>query len=79
MILQGQQLSGEIPSDTAVLAMYPSGSPAYLPLFSKLARAGVHVLAGSSRYLNGEHGLIMEQVLLDESFLPDGAAEALWP
>jgi alpha-beta hydrolase superfamily lysophospholipase len=65
IVLQGQIMRGERPSKTALVVMHPVGSPAYLPIFSHLARAGHHVLACGSRYWNGDASLQMENVLLD--------------
>jgi pimeloyl-ACP methyl ester carboxylesterase len=65
VVLHCQRLLGGTESKTALLAMHPSGTAAYLPMLSALARAGVDVLACSSRYQNGDAGLIMERVLLD--------------
>ena len=65
IVLQAQLLRPERPSPLAVVAMHPIGAPAYLPMFSGLARAGFHVIACSSRYSTGDHALIMEKVLLD--------------
>ena len=45
--------------------MHPIGSPAYLPMFSGLARAGFHVIACATRYSTGDAALQMENVLLD--------------
>jgi alpha-beta hydrolase superfamily lysophospholipase len=65
IVLQGQIMRGETPSKTALVVMHPVGSPAYLPIFSHLARAGHHVLACGSRYWNGDASLQMENVVLD--------------
>ena len=65
IVLQGQIMRGERPSKTALVVMHPVGSPAYLPIFSHLARAGHHILACGSRYWNGDAALQMENVLLD--------------
>src|SRR5437016_7031263 len=65
VVLQAQQLKPARPSDTAVVAMHPIGSPGYLPMFSSLARAGCHVVACATRYTSGDHSLIMENVVLD--------------
>lgn len=65
IVLQGQIMRGETPSKTAIVVMHPVGSPAYLPIFAHMARAGHHVLACGSRYWNGDAALQMENVLLD--------------
>lgn len=65
VVLQAQLLRGERDSDTAVVAMHPIGSPGYLPMFSQLARQGLHVIACATRYSNGDAALQMENVLLD--------------
>lgn len=65
VVLQCQRLTSGRPTETALVGMHPSGSPAYLPMFSALGRAGLDVLACSSRYVHGDAGLIMEKVLLD--------------
>jgi pimeloyl-ACP methyl ester carboxylesterase len=65
VVLHAQLLRGDADSDTAVVAMHPMASPGYLPMFSALAKAGCHVIACASRYINGDHSLIMENVLLD--------------
>ena len=65
VVRQAQLLRGEQDSDTVVIAMHPIGSPAYLPLFSELARTGLHVIGCANRYSNGDAALQMENVLLD--------------
>jgi len=65
VVLQAQLLRPETPSTTAVVAMHPIGSPAYMPMFSALARAGCHVIGCATRYSTGDHALIMEKALLD--------------
>lgn len=65
IVLQGQIMRGERPSRTALVVMHPVGSPAYLPIFAQMARAGHHILACGSRYWNGDAALQMENVLLD--------------
>jgi len=65
VVRQAQLLRGESASETVIIAMHPIGSPAYLPLFSELARIGLHVIGCSSRYLLGDAALQMENVLLD--------------
>ena len=65
IVLQGQLLRGTTPSNTALVVMHPVGSPAYLPIFSHLARYGHHILACGTRYWNGDSALQMENVLVD--------------
>jgi dienelactone hydrolase len=65
VVRQAQLLRGERDSGTVVLAMHPVGSPAYLPLFSELARTGLHVIGCGNRYSIGDAALQMENVLLD--------------
>jgi pimeloyl-ACP methyl ester carboxylesterase len=65
VVRQAQLLRGPTDSDTVVLAMHPIGSPAYLPLFSALARSGIHVIGCGNRYSTGDAALQMENVLLD--------------
>jgi pimeloyl-ACP methyl ester carboxylesterase len=65
VVRQAQLLRGAASSDTVVLAMHPVGSPAYLPLFSQLARTGLHVIGCGNRYSTGDSALQMENVLLD--------------
>ena len=64
-------------SKTAVVAMHPIGSPGYLPMFSGLARAGLHVIASDTRYSNGDAALLMENVLLDLGAVVRDAKERL--
>jgi pimeloyl-ACP methyl ester carboxylesterase len=65
VVRQAQLLRGNYESDTVVLAMHPIGSPGYLPLFSELARVGLHVIGAANRYSVGDSALQMENVLLD--------------
>lgn len=65
VVLQGQIMRSERPSRTALVVMHPVGSPAYLPIFAQMARAGHHILACASRYWNGDAALQMENVLVD--------------
>lgn len=65
VVLHAQLMRGAEDSDTVVVAMHPIGSPGYLPMFSGLARAGLHVIASDTRYGNGDAALLMENVLLD--------------
>lgn len=65
VVRQAQLLRGDSDSDTVIIAMHPIGSPAYLPLFSELARNGMHVIGCANRYSTGDSALQMENVLLD--------------
>jgi pimeloyl-ACP methyl ester carboxylesterase len=65
VVRQAQLLRGEADADTVIVAMHPIGSPAYLPLFSELARTGLHVIGCGNRYPAGDSALQMENVLLD--------------
>lgn len=65
VVRQAQLLRGEADSKTVIVAMHPIGSPAYLPLFSELARTGLHVIGCGNRYPAGDSALQMENVLLD--------------
>ena len=77
VVLHAQLLRGAEDSDTAVVAMHPIGSPGYLPMFSGLARAGMHVIASDTRYSNGDAALLMENVLLDLGAVIRDAKERL--
>lgn len=77
VVLQAQLLRGEEPSSTCVVAMHPIGSPGYLPMFSGLAREGLHVVAAATRYSNGDAALLMESVLLDLGAVVRDAKERL--
>ena len=74
---QAQLLRGEQDSDTVIICMHPIGSPAYLPLFSELARTGLHVIGSTSRYTVGDAALQMENVLLDIAACVRDARERL--
>jgi alpha-beta hydrolase superfamily lysophospholipase len=65
IVLHAQLLRGEADSEVALVAMHPIGSPAYLPVFSQLARNGHHVVACATRYATGDAALQMEDVLID--------------
>jgi alpha-beta hydrolase superfamily lysophospholipase len=65
VVLQGQLMRGDTTSGTVLVVMHPVGSPAYLPIFAQLARAGHHILACGTRYWNGDASLQMENVLVD--------------
>lgn len=65
VVRQAQLLRGQADSDTVIVAMHPIGSPAYLPLFSELARTGLHVIGCGNRYTAGDSALEMENLLLD--------------
>jgi dienelactone hydrolase len=77
IVLQGQLLRGDAPSDTALVVMHPVGSPAYLPIFAHLARYGHHILAVGTRYWNGDASLQMENVLTDLAACVRHARETL--
>ena len=77
VVRQAQLLRGQADSDTVVLAMHPIGSPAYLPLFSELARTGIHVIGCGNRYSTGDAALQMENVLLDLAACVRDARERL--
>jgi pimeloyl-ACP methyl ester carboxylesterase len=77
VVRQAQLLRGPTDSDTVVLAMHPIGSPAYLPVFSELARTGVHVIGCANRYSTGDAALQMENVLLDLAACVRDARERL--
>jgi NAD(P)H-dependent FMN reductase/dienelactone hydrolase len=65
VVLQGQLMRGDEKSNTVLVVMHPVGAPAYLPIFSRLAQSGHHILACGSRYWNGDAALQMENVLVD--------------
>lgn len=65
IVLQGQHMRGENPSDTALIVMHPVGAPAWLPVFAQLARAGHHIVACATRYSSGDAPLEMENAVLD--------------
>lgn len=65
VVRYAQLLRGDRDSDTVVVASHPIGSPAYLPLFSELARTGLHVIGYANRYSVGDSALQMENHLLD--------------
>jgi dienelactone hydrolase len=65
IVLQGQLMRGQRDASTVLVVMHPVGAPAYLPVFSQMARAGHHILACGSRYWNGDASLQMENVLID--------------
>jgi len=65
IVLQGQLMRCQQDSSTVLVVMHPVGAPAYLPVFSQMARAGHHLLACGSRYWNGDASLQMENVLID--------------
>ncbi|WP_433359809.1 alpha/beta hydrolase [Streptosporangium sp. CA-115845] len=77
VVRQAQLLRGEEPSDTAIVAMHPIGSPGYLPAFSQLARSGFHVVACGTRYTTGDASLQMENALLDLAACVRDAKERL--
>ncbi len=66
VVLEGQHLKPERPRGrTVLLFMHPTGTMNLLPLPNALARAGVPVITGGSRYPHNDTALIMEKVLLD--------------
>jgi alpha-beta hydrolase superfamily lysophospholipase len=65
IVLQGQHIRGEHPSDTVLIVMHPVGAPAWLPVFAQLARAGHHIIACATRYSSGDAPLEMENCVLD--------------
>src|SRR5487761_1530975 len=77
VVLHAQLLRGDAPSSTAVVAMHPIGSPGYLPMFSGLARQGLHGIAADTRYSTGDAALQMENVLLDLGAVVADAKEHL--
>ena len=77
VVLQAQLLRSPEPSKSVVIAMHPIGSPAYLPMFSGLARAGFHVIGCATRYSTGDAALQMENVLLDLGACVDDARQRL--
>lgn len=77
IVRQAQLLRGDDDSDTVIIAMHPIGSPAYLPLFSELARTGLHVIGCGNRYTTGDSALQMENVLLDLAACVRDARERL--
>lgn len=77
VVRQAQLLRGEQDTKTAIVAMHPIGSPAYLPLFPELARTGLHVIGCANRYSVGDSALQMENVLLDLSECIRDAKERL--
>src|SRR6202030_1274326 len=77
VVLHAQLLRGQAPSSTAVVAMHPIGSPGPPPVFSGLARQGLHVIAADTRYSTGDAALQMENVLLDLGAVVQDARERL--
>jgi dienelactone hydrolase len=65
VVRYAQLLRGDRDSNTVIVASHPIGSPAYLPLFSELARTGLHVIGYANRYSVGDFALQMENHLLD--------------
>ena len=53
------------PSRTLAVYMHPSSTLQLLPMPVAMARAGVHVLCGGSRFAKNDAPLIMEKVALD--------------
>ena len=52
-------------SKTAVLFMHPATTLNLLPMPAAMARAGIHVICGGSRYAKNDSALIMEKVARD--------------
>lgn len=77
IVLQGQHIRGENPSDTALIVMHPVGAPAWLPVFAQLARAGHHIVACGTRYWSGDAALEMENAVLDLGAAVKDAKERL--
>ncbi len=77
VVRQAQLLRGSQRSDTVIVATHPIGSPGYLPLFSELARTGLHVIGAANRYSVGDFALLMENVLLDLHACIDDARNRL--
>lgn len=77
VVRQAQLLRGERDCDTVIVASHPVGSPAYLPLFSELARTGLHVIGCANRYSVGDSALQMENHLLDVGACVRDARERL--
>ncbi len=65
VVRQAQLLRAERDSETVIVASHPIGSPGYLPMFSELARTGLHVIGCANRYAFGDSALQMENHLLD--------------
>lgn len=52
-------------SDTLAIFMHPSSTLQLLPMPQQLARLGMHVLCGGSRYARNDTACILEKVVLD--------------
>ena len=55
----------DLPSDTVIVFMHPTGGGMYLPIVSGLAASGHHVIWANSRYRGTDSALIMEKVVAD--------------
>jgi len=75
--LEAHLLKPDTPSDTVVVMMHPIGGGAYLPMPGMLARMGVHVIYGNSRFRGNDTALQMEKVALDLGAVVRDAKERL--
>ena len=75
--LEAHLLKPETPSDTVVVMMHPIGGGAYLPMPGALAKLGVHVIYGNSRFRGNDTALTMEKVALDLGAVVRDAKERL--
>ncbi len=75
--IEAHLLKPETPSDTVVVMMHPIGGGAYLPMPGALARMGVHVIYGNSRFRGNDTALTMEKVVLDLGAVVRDAKERL--
>lgn len=67
----------DIPSDTVIVFMHPTGGGMYLPIVGGLAAAGHHVIWANSRYRGTDSALIMEKVVADLGTVVSDARERL--
>lgn len=67
----------DIPSDSVIVFMHPTGGGMYLPIVSGLAAAGHHVIWANSRYRGTDSALIMEKVVADLGTVVSDARERL--
>lgn len=65
VVLEGQLLRGDAPSETLYVFMHPTTTLHLLPLPEALAANGRHVLCAASRYPKNDSALILEKVVLD--------------
>lgn len=64
--LEGLRITPKgVPSKTLLLFMHPATTLQLLPMPQAIARQGVHVFCGGSRYAKNDTSLIFEKVLLD--------------